>query len=194
MTRLFRMTVLVAALMLTSAAQVAAAGNAVRASMTGTPAGVNFDPAAVAERCPADFVGVGAIVQSAGSGELASEAYTGPVTYTDEHCTRPRQAPPDVFAREVTPLLIAAGMMTLATPTGDTLNLEFTNPGVLKGDLTLAGFNRHTFNGPYTITGGTGIFAGASGHGQIGGVAEGEGGPGGIVITLDLHGSLRVPG
>lgn len=55
--------------------------------------------------------------------------------------------------------------MVLATPAGDQLFLDYRAPGAIKGDLF--GLNTHTFNGPYTITGGTGHFEGATGHGAL---------------------------
>jgi hypothetical protein len=79
--------------------------------------------------------------------------------------------------------------MVLATPAGDELFIDYRAPGVIKGNLF--GANTHTFHGPYSITGGTGIFAGASGHGATNGQvsATATGFSGGWV----MHGTLRVP-
>jgi len=85
---------------------------------------------------------------------------------------------------------IRAGLMTLVTPGGDTLGLAYKLPGVFTGDLTLTivGPSEHSANGPFTITSGTGIFAGASGHGHVGGLADSTS------AGIDLNGSLQLPG
>jgi hypothetical protein len=85
-----------------------------RASLEETEVGFNDDPAAVAARCPAGFEW---ITQTAGSGELTSEAFTGPVAYSSEHCSR-------LIAGTLTDHAVGkvdAGLATLVTPSGDQL-------------------------------------------------------------------------
>jgi hypothetical protein len=80
--------------------------------------------------------------------------------------------------------------MTLAAP-GGTLEIAYEAPGVVHGPVLL-GPNVHTANGPYTITGGTGIFEGATGHGHFGATGVFDGSV--FDINLTLNGSLQLPG
>ncbi len=181
MTKLLRVAVLLAALTVVGATP-AAAGNAMTASLEGFVVGFNQDPDAVAARCPPGFPQ--AIVQTAGSGVLTSEAYTGPVAYSSEHCTLLLV----VTEHDLAVTRADAGELTLVKPDGDELYAAYKQPGVFTGDLTLVGPSQHRANGPYTITGGTGIFAGASGHGHVFGLGQGVG------VTLEMNGSLQLPG
>jgi hypothetical protein len=115
MTKLLRVAVLLAALTVVGATP-AAAGNAMRASMTVDSSTLYFIPgdlfpAPVAERCgPATPQ---AIVGATAAGEMTSEVYTGPFTLTDEHCTLA------VNIRNDGQLAVAhvrLGEMTLAAP------------------------------------------------------------------------------
>ena len=182
MKKLLAAAVLLAALAAFAVTAAFAGGNALRASLQGNVVGINEDPAAVAVRCPDAGGDPQAIVRVAGSGGLASAVYSGPVAFSAEHCTRLLvMTEHDVIVTQG-----RAGLLTLATPQGDELHAAYTQPGVLKGDLF--GANEHSANGPYTITGGTGVFRGASGHGNIGALAEGP------VVTIDVQGSLQVSG
>jgi hypothetical protein len=181
MFRLFRVAALLAALALL-AASPAAAATPLRASLEGHIVGFNQDPAAVAARCPPGSPQ--AILQIAGSGVLTSEAYAGPVEFSEEHCSLLLV----VTNHDLAVGYIRAGLMTMVTPGGDTLSFAYKLPGVFTGDLTLVGPSEHSANGPFTITGGTGIFAGASGHGHVGGLADSTS------AGIGLNGSLQLPG
>ncbi len=182
MTKLLRVAALLAALTVVVATP-AAAGDAMTASLPeGSIVGFNLDPDDVAARCPPGYPQ--AIVQSAQSGVLTSEAYTGPVTASSEHCSLLLV----VTEHDLAVIQIDAGELTLVTPDGDELYAAYKAPGVFTGDLTLVGPSQHRANGPYTITGGIGVFAGASGHGHLGIFADSEAG------TWEMNGSLRLPG
>jgi hypothetical protein len=182
MIKLLRVAVLLAALTVVGAT-AAAAGNAMKASLPqGSIVGFNQDPDALAARCPPGYPQ--AIVQSVLMGVFTSEAYTGPVTASSEHCSLLLV----VTEHDLAVIQIDAGVLTLRTPGGDELYATYKAPGVFTGDLTLVGPNQHRANGPYTITGGTGVFSGASGHGHLGILGGSEGG------TWELNGSLRLPG
>lgn len=200
MTRLFRVlfAVLLTGAALLTAGSASAAGNAMR--MTWTPGAVtaNFNPVDVAQRCPAGWAERGAaiVTSTGGSGELTYQGRTVRVTVNQSHCSLPRphaKTMADLFARTVTPIDIESGRMAIISSSGD-LTLNYRAPGVFKGDLTFVGYNVHTFNGPYTITGGTGLFTGASGNGHLQGIAEG--GQGAPVSGGEgtLNGSLRLAG
>jgi hypothetical protein len=187
MKKLLAAAVLLAALA-AFAVTAAAASVAMTASMTVDPSTLyiipsDLFPVQVAARCgPALPQG---IVGGTASGEMTSEVYTGPFTLTDEHCTLL------VNIRNDGQLAVAhvrLGEMTLAVP-GGTLEIAYEAPGVIHGPVFL-GPNVHTGNGPYTITGGTGIFDGATGHGHF----SGTGGFDGSVfdVNYDLNGSLVV--
>jgi hypothetical protein len=96
-----------------------------------------------------------------------------------------------VFARKRDAEAHGRQVMVL-TAAGGTLTMSQSAPGVLMGDL-FAGPNTHTGNGPYAITEGTGIFAGATGHGHVTGTATNAGGTPITTITFELVGSLAVP-
>lgn len=151
------------------------------------------DPDQVAANCPAGFVERGGrLLLTQETVQVESDVYTGTMqTVADQHCSVPR---PPMFtwidgSRTVIPIEFEAGQMTLATQAGDELFVSYRAPGVLKGDLF--GLNTHTFNGPYTITGGTGIFAGASGHGSLSGEIQGT--ATGFSGGFEMHGTLTVP-
>jgi hypothetical protein len=178
MRKLLGAAVLLAALMVVGATP-AAAGNAMRALLEGTTIGFIDDPAAVAARCPAGFEW---ILQTAGSGELTSEAYTGPVDYTSEHCSR-------LLAGTLTDHAVGkadAGLLTLVTPSGDRLNVTYRGTFVFNGDTAVAW--RSDVSQSFLITGGTGVFAGASGHGHLPTVDNSG------AVILALNGSLALPG
>ncbi len=189
-TRVLGATALLAALVLVGTTP-ATAGVAMRASMTVDPGSVyllpgDFFPDEVEERCgSAEFQ---AIVGGSASGEMRSGVYTGPFTLTDEHCTRLVNIRNDGL---LSVAHIRLGEMTLtATEAEGTLEISYKAPGVIHGDV-FVGPNVHTYNGPYTVTGGTGIFDGATGHGHIGGVGEFDGLE--FDISQTLNGSLVVP-
>ena len=110
----------------------AAAANAMTAWLEGITVGFNPDPAAVAARCPAGYEW---ILQTAGSGELTSEAYTGPVAYSTEHCSR-------VLAGTLTGHAVGkidAGVLMLVTPGGDMLHAAYRVPSCSTATFRLAG-------------------------------------------------------
>lgn len=177
-TRMLGVTALVVALVVVGA-WPASAASPMRASLVVSGANVTFDPETVVARC-GPRVPQG-LVESWGSGELTSEAYSGPVRFEDVHCTvLAVQTPAEVAA-----IRIHAGLLTIITPHGE-FSLAFEAPGVFTGVFGVVPW-RHTGDGPYTITGGTGIFAGVSGHGHVR-VLDDSG-----HVTVDLNGSLGVP-
>ncbi|MGE5754600.1 MAG: hypothetical protein ACM35G_02620, partial [Planctomycetaceae bacterium] len=78
---------------------------------------------------------------------------------------------------------VSDGRATITAANGDQLDLRFTG----LGDLTANGFN-DTFR--YTITGGTGRFAGASGGGNIDSTNEPHTIPTQVPFLLDLEGVI----
>src|SRR5512133_37842 len=163
MKKLFRSVAAAAAAMMAFAAPAAAATSTFRARTTqASIVAVISDPAQIAANCPAGFVERGALLlKSQFTVQVESDVYSGTMqSLADQHCSVPR--PPMATwiegTRTVTPIEMEAGHLVLATPAGDELFLDYRGPGVIKGDLF--GLNTHTFNGPYTITGGTGISAG----------------------------------
>jgi hypothetical protein len=153
-----------------SAAPAAAATSTFRAATTqAAVVAVISDPAQIAANCPAGFAERGALLlKSQFTVQVESAVYSGTMqSLSDQHCSVPRP-PMSTWidgTRTVTPIQMEAGHMVLATPVGDQLFLDYRAPGVIKGDLF--GLNTHTFNGPFTITGGTGIFERATGHGAL---------------------------
>jgi hypothetical protein len=187
MKKLLAAAVLLAALA-AFAVTAAASSVAMRASMTVDPSTLyvmpsDFFPAEVAARCgPALPQG---IVGGTASGEMTSEVYTGPLTATDEHCTLLVNVTND---GQLAVAHVRLGEMTLAAP-GGTLEIAYEAPGVIHGPVFL-GPNVHTGNGPYTITGGTGIFEGATGHGHFSGTGVFDGSV--FDVNYALNGSLVV--
>lgn len=194
MKRLFRLVAAVAAALMLLAAPAAAATSTFRAATTqvAVVALIN-DPVQVAANCPAGFAERGALlVKSQLTFQVESDVYSGTMqSLSDQHCSVPRP-PMSTWidgTRTVTPLEMEAGHMVLATPAGDQLFLDYRAPGVIKGDLF--GLNTHTFNGPYTITGGTGIFEGATGHGALFGEVQAT--ATGFTGGSTMNGTISVP-
>lgn len=154
--------------------------------------GFDTDPTVVAANCPAGFAErLGAVITGQGTVLVESDVYGGTLYGVDQHCSVPR---PPVSTwidgtRKVTPLEYEAGHLVLATPSGDELFIDYRAPGVIKGEIF--GLNTHTFNGPYTITGGTGIFEGATGHGNYSGEVQAT--ATGYTGGWTMHGTIRVP-
>lgn len=152
------------------------------------------DPAQVAANCPAGFAERGALLlRTVETVEVQTRVYSGTMhSVTDQHCSVPRPPMSKWIdgSKKVIPIQLEAGQMTLRTPSGDLLYISYRAPGVIKGDLF--GLNTHTFHGPYTITGGTGVFAGATGHGSLAGQVLGT--ATGYTGGWEMHGTLRVPG
>jgi hypothetical protein len=185
-----RRTILLAsvvALVTLAIAPSASAGGAMRASVTIDSIYImpgDVFPDEVLARCGPSMPQ--AIVGGTASGQMVSDVYTGPITVTDQHCTLLRLANAQTAVAS-----IHSGQMTIeATEGPGTLEITYKAPGVMHGDAFF-GPNVHTFNGPYTITGGTGIFAGATGHGHLGGSAAFDG----AVFDAGqiMSGSLLVP-
>lgn len=192
--RLSRSAAVLAAAMMAFAAPAAAATSTLRMWTTQAAiVGLTGDPAVVAASCPAGFAERGALViSSQETVQVESAVYSGTMhSITDQHCSVPRP-PMSTWAdgtRKVTPIQMEAGHLVLATPAGDELFVDYRGPGVIKGELF--GANTHTFNGPYTVTGGTGIFEGATGHGSLTGEVHAT--ATGFTGGWALHGSISVP-
>ena len=151
------------------------------------------DPNQVRANCPAGFAERGALLlRTQETVQAESDVYSGSMqSLADQHCSVPRP-PMSTWldgSRDVTPIQLEAGRMTLATSAGHQLFISYRAPGVIKGDLF--GLNTHTFNGSYTITGGTGIFAGATGHGSLTGEVQAT--ATGFTGGWTMHGTIRVP-
>lgn len=198
MSKLLRLVIAVAAAMLLAAPAVAAAGtfrvSTTRFSVVDVIGDSPDEVAQVVANCPAGFAERGAlIIKSQFTVQVESNVYTGTMqSVADQHCSVPRP-PMSTWidgSRKVTPIDMEAGHMVLATPSGDRLFLDYRAPGVIKGDLF--GANTHSFNGPYTITGGTGIFAGATGQGDFSGDVQAT--VSGFTGGWTMHGTINVPG
>ncbi len=171
-TRILWVAALLAAFIVAGASP-GTAGVSISASVAGT---VSVAPPT---DCPAGYV---ITVMEQGAGVLTSEAYSGAVEYSSHHCTRLIRENPEPM---VTVGRADFGELTFGTPGGDELYLGFQGPFVVKGAFPTD--YRTVFNGRYSITGGTGVFSGASGSGFLGTLDQPSG------ITHDLHGSLVVP-
>ncbi len=163
------------------------------ATITMAVTSLSPDRAVVEANCPEGFADRGALfITSEETVDVESEVYTGSMhTVSDHHCSVP--GPPESVWTDglatVTPIELEAGHMVLATPAGDRLSLDYRAPGVIKGDLL--GANTHTFSGPYTVTGGTGLFTGATGRGRLDGEVQATGT--GFTGGWRLNGTLHVP-
>lgn len=154
---------------------------------------LSFDPDVVAANCPAGFAERGgAFLTEEETMQVESSVYTGTLqSVSDQHCSVPRP-PMSTWVdgtRKATPIELEAGHMVLATPAGDQLFIDYRAPGVIKG--ALFGANTHTAHGPYTITGGTGIFEGATGHGEVTGEVQAT--ATGFIGELTMRGTINVP-
>jgi len=159
MKRSVRTVVVVAvAFMLFAAAPAMACGShRLKGSFEGATVGFNPDPTAVAERCSEGYEW---ILQSAGTVHLKTAVYRGDATLAAEHCSRWLTPPVEKAIGQ-----IGHGVMTLTTPDGDELRFIYSGfwnwAGGLEGEyLTVVKMH-------YTVTGGTGVFADASGHGRM---------------------------
>ncbi len=182
MRRLTRtLVLLLVALLVVGAAPVAAGGShGMKASFATDTFPPILDPDVVAERCPA---GSQWIWGGFGTGTMTSAVYTGDFTYENTHCSRWIAFDPErSTGRQVGKT--AAGLAVITTPEGE-LWLEYAGTWVLRGDVTTLDFTAD-LHLRYTITGGTGVFTDASGHGRY--LATG-----GIALTNLLNGSL-IPG
>jgi hypothetical protein len=155
------LTSALAALLLLVAAMPAAAAGPIRATFSeaGNQIGFNPDPVAVAARCPG---GADWITSGAGSGELSSAVYSGTYTLTNEHCatlTVPGYDRGHIIGKA------DAGVMTMHTPVGQ-LHLRYKGTFVLFGDPRTGSYVS-VVHLEFTVTGGTGDFAGARGDGSL---------------------------
>jgi hypothetical protein len=194
MKKLFRLFTATAATVMLVAAPAAAATSTFHARTTQMAVvGLSFDRGVVAANCPAGFAERGgAFLTTQETVHVDSEVFSGTLhSVSDQHCSVPRP-PMSTWidgTRKVTPIELEAGHMVLATEYGDQLVLDYRAPGVIKGDLL--GVNTHTFNGSYTVTGGTGIFAGATGHGNVSGEVQAT--ATGFTGGWTMHGTISVP-
>lgn len=193
MKKLFRLVAVVAlGLMLVAAPASAATSTFYAQSTQIAVTGFDTDPAVVAANCPTGFVErLGAVITGEGTVVVESDVYSGAMDSSDVHCSVPRPPVPTWIddTRKVTPIEYEVGHLILATPSGDELFIEYRAPGVMKGEIF--GLNTHTFNGPYTITGGTGIFEGATGHGHYSGEVQAT--ATGYTGGTTMHGTISVP-
>jgi len=137
-------------------------GNSQRFHTTfeGAATGFIMDPAQVAARCPEGFQW---ILQNEGAGDMVSSTYTGPYTFTAEHCSAWLTGPPSLGTGPVVGM-IGAGLITVNTSVGS-FGMAYDGRFVFQyqGSVTswLSDVNAH-----FTIVDGTGDFEGASGHGH----------------------------
>jgi hypothetical protein len=117
-------------------------------------------------------------VSSTGSGNLS---HLGRVILSETHDTVV------LASTGYTTSLIENGVATITAASGDQLDLTFTGSGV----KTANGFN-DTID--YTITGGTGRFAGATGSGVIHSTDEAPISPTEIPFVFDLEGVISTVG
>jgi hypothetical protein len=155
------LTSALAALFLLAAAMPAAGAGPIRATFSeaNDQIGFNPDPGAVAARCPG---GADWITSGTGSGELNSAVYSGAYTITNEHCatlTVPGYDRGHIIGKG------DDGVMTLTTPVG-VLHLRYRGTFVLFGDPRTGSYVS-VVHMTFTVTGGTGDFAGARGHGSL---------------------------
>lgn len=195
MKRLSRLAVAVGAGLMVLAAPANAATSTFYARTTQlTVLSFSLDTTVVAANCPAGFAERGGgLLTTEETVQVESDVYSGTLqSVSDQHCSVPR--PPMATwvdgSRKVTPIELEAGHMVLAAPSGDgQLFIDYRAPGVIKG--ALFGLNTHTLHGPYTITGGTGIFEGASGHGVISGEVQAT--ATGFTGVWEMRGTISVP-
>lgn len=163
-----------------AAAAAAGGGNALRVSGEGWLFPYTMDPAEVAELCPAGHTWI-VVLQGYGAGSLTSEAYTGDVAWSGRHCTRLVVERPG----HITIGKTASLFMTFVTPEGE-LTIEHQGGFVLKGTFPVD--YRTDGTASYTVTDGTGVFAGATGHGHMDVVDSQDG------FAFTLNGSLKLAG
>lgn len=174
MKRVIRVFAMVMALLLLAAlpaAAVSAKGHGFHASVEGFETGFTPGPLIPEGRCPASS---GWILESAGGGEAAGY---GAFTWEAAHCSRVVAPIPGGAQGKM-----AAGVMVLSFDEGD-LTLGYTGSWKFVGDL-MSGAGVAKAQQSYTVLGGTGIFDGAKGHGQIGGFFDNH------AISFDIRGSL----
>ena len=130
----------------------------------------NYDPVAIAERCPEGFQW---IYNTVGGGEMTSAEYTGGFEAFGQHCSRWISHPPtnpDRFYRG----RVGDGMLTLITAEGN-LVVHYRGTFKFQGDLSIEPpeFTAR-LSLVYRIDGdsSTGVFAGASGVGLMKGVDQ----------------------
>jgi hypothetical protein len=155
------LTAMLAMLLLLVAAMPAVAAGPIRATFSeaNDQIGFNPDPVAVAARCPR---GANWITSGTGPGELHSAVYSGPYTLTNEHCATlivPGYDRGHIIGKT------DDGVMTLTTPAGE-LHLRYHGTFVLFGDPRTGSYVS-VVHMEFTVTGGTGDFAGARGHGSL---------------------------
>ena len=109
---------------------------------------------------------------------IAAGTFTGLLTGSNYQVT----GDPNVFTADVTGTVTA-----VETSTGDTYTTQVTS--VLTQNMTTGAFSNE---GTFTITGGTGRFAGATGNGTL--LSAGtDGGQAGTLDSLQLSGSINLP-
>lgn len=172
----FRGMILALAVLLMAAVPATAADSHELWSMfQGPTVGFNDDPDAVAARCPDGFQW---IIQNAGDGWVQTPFYTGSVSFENEHCSAWLAFNPGRATGR-----IGSGMHTFTTPDGDVLTLAYHGGFRFAGDLDV-GVWQSNVELIYTVVNGTGVFAGASGHGLIGAVDNSGFGSGYVLGTL----------
>lgn len=125
----------------------------------------NFDPAAVAERCPDPF---GWIYNTEGSGTMETTAFRGEFKAIGQHCSRWLIDPPTDPDRAY-PGKVGNGMLTFYTADGD-LVIHYQGKFRFRGDLSI---DPPEYTSKivlyYKVDGdlSTGVFAGATGVGVM---------------------------
>ena len=161
-----RLSIVLAVFALTFAVMPAAtAQRSMLHAELGGAGGPDFDPAAVAERCPEGF---GWVYNTMGEGMLETPEYTGPYTSVGQHCSRWHfEAPidPDKWCLG----RVGDGMMTMTTPDGD-LVIRYKGKFRFQGDVSVEPPEFVSLIKLfYKIDGelSTGVFAGAYGVGLM---------------------------
>jgi len=165
MLKMSRIAVVLAALLLVSAAPALAAGHAKTVPFHGAVLAEGPEPDMNAPGCDP-----GAIwrFSRAGAGDML---HLGDAEAVLSHCT---YVVPDGSAFHA---LVLGGMITFTAANGDTLVLAYegTTDGIV--DAT-GGFLGYTAEGTWTVAGGTGRFANATGSGSLDVVGDVPGGDG----------------
>lgn len=148
-------------------------GKAFHASIDGFESG--FVPGPNPGRCPA---GTEWVFLTEGGGSAVGY---GDFAYSSEHCSRIVTFTPAGAVGK-----LAAGELRLTFDgTDDELYISYRGTWKFDGDLT-TGAGIAKVHQSYEVTGGTGMFAGASGHGHMGGVVDfGR-------VLMDLDGGLHL--
>lgn len=149
-------------------------GNSFHATISGWETG--FSPGPNVGRCPG---GTEWMLFTAGTGEAAG---LGAFDYTSEHCSRVVTLTPAGAIGK-----LAAGVAVFTFDAANKLYIGYQGTWKFDGNL-LTGDGTAKVHQSYNVTGGTGMFEGAKGHGHFGGVDDFH------QILMDLDGGLILAG